>query len=125
MAEFRVQVEGLKDLRRDLRALDRDALKQVQRSLKGSAEIVAAQARIDAPKRTGELARSIRAGTSGNRALVRSRLPYGNPIHWGWPKRNITANPFIDRAADKKANAALERLADDLEDVFRKHGFDR
>lgn len=120
-----VTVKGLADLRRDLRRLGRtDLLKAVRVGLKGSAEIVVKEARGASytPRRTGRLAASIRAGTSGNRAVIRSPLPYANPIHWGWPKRGIAPQPFLPRAAAIKAPVALEVLADHIDDAFRRNG---
>ena len=26
-------------------------------------------------------------------------MPYAGPIHWGWPARNIKAQPFVVEAA--------------------------
>jgi hypothetical protein len=34
-------------------------------------------------------------------AVVRAggaRLPYGGPIHWGWPARHLAAQPFLTDA---------------------------
>jgi HK97 gp10 family phage protein len=66
-----VSVRGLKELRRDLRAVeDVDGAKQVRRALLTAAEIVAAEARSRVPARTGRARGSIKAGASGNRAYV-------------------------------------------------------
>lgn len=120
-----IAVEGLADLRRDLRAINSDLPGELRGALRDAADVVAGQARREAPRRTGRLAASIRPGTSGARAMVRSPLPYAGPIHWGWPQQGIRANPFIERAADAKAPAALEQLADSVEALSIRHGFNR
>lgn len=121
-----IVVEGLKEARRDLRRVDRALAKELRGALKDAAEVVAAEARRQAPHRTGRLAKSIRAGASGSGAVVRAggaRVPYANPVHWGWKRHGIEANPFIERAADKKADEALERLADNMDALFKRNGF--
>jgi hypothetical protein len=66
--------------------------------------MVAAAARSAAPRRTGRLAASGRGSRAAGSAVVRfggARVPYAGPIHYGWPRRNITAQPFaVDAAHD-------------------------
>jgi hypothetical protein len=61
------------------------------------------------------------SGTQGA-AIVRAggaRVPYAGPIHWGWPRRHITARPWLaDTAARTQPTweatylAALEHIID-------------
>lgn len=71
---------------------------------------VAGKARAGAPIGTaaegdnhpGQLAGTVKAQASAVRASVtagNAQTPYGPPVHWGWPKHNITANPFLQRGA--------------------------
>lgn len=96
-----LRVEGARGLRRDLRALG-DDLADLKDANAGAAAIVAAAASARAPRRTGRLAASVR----GNRAVGRARVnaggaavPYAGPIHFGWPRRHIEAQPFVYDAA--------------------------
>jgi hypothetical protein len=76
---------------RDLTALNRSA-----------AAVVGAAAKARAPRRSGALAGSVRVGGTRTAGTVRAgsaSVPYAMPIHWGWPSRNITAQPFISDAA--------------------------
>ena len=55
-----------------------------------------------APHRSGTLAGSVRGNQAKTMAAVRAggaRVPYAGPIHWGWPRRNIAAQPFLVDAA--------------------------
>ena len=58
-----------------------------------------AQARVRVPVRTGRLRASIRSRptTRGVRVLTGGtiRTPYAEPIHFGWPKRGIKAQPYL------------------------------
>jgi hypothetical protein len=103
MTRAQYEVEGGRELRRTLKAagIDLSNLKNVHRQ---AAELAAARGRVDAPERSGKLARSVRAGATQRAGVVRAgfaRLPYGPPIHWGWKRRNITPNPFLTRAAQE------------------------
>lgn len=74
--EFRVEFEGLRDFRRDLNKADKEAGKQMRLVLKEATEVVAKEAQKRSPRKSGTLAKSIKPGTSGDRALIRSSLDY-------------------------------------------------
>jgi HK97 gp10 family phage protein len=80
-----IRVDGLKELRRDLRAADRKVDRKLATKLKRAAEIVAADARDRVPTGPGaggHAADSIKAGVSGPKAFVKGggdAVPY-----YGW-----------------------------------------
>lgn len=127
--EFAVRVEGLNDLRRDLRKLEPAAVKEIRVVLKDAAQIVAAAARADAPRRTGRLADSIRATTSGSKGVVRSPLPYANVQHWGGtiaPKGTqirIKATEFITKNLERHADRVVDAIGDGIERAAQKNGW--
>lgn len=54
------------------------------------------------PTRSGRLAKTGRPSGTQTAAIVRvgtASVPYGGPIHWGWPNRHIVAQPWIYVAA--------------------------
>jgi len=65
-------------------------------------DIVAREARNLVPVRTGALRNSIRVSKALTRVSVSAgnngKVPYANPIHWGWFKRNIKPQPFFTKA---------------------------
>lgn len=63
-----------------------------------AAAIFAAQARATAPRLTGALANATQAASSKEGAGIANELPYFGPIHYGWPQRNIAAQPYVDEA---------------------------
>lgn len=101
---YRVEVRGLDAMRRALRALGPEfsvALRLAHRDIAN--RIVAPAAAREAPRRSGTLAGDVRGLATQNAARVavgRAAVPYANPIHWGWPRRNIAPNPFLQRAAE-------------------------
>jgi hypothetical protein len=125
-----VRVEGLADVRTSLRKLERTGeRKEVTRALKEGAQLVARTAGPFAPKRSGKLAASYRAGASGNSAFVRSRLPYAGVQEFGGtirPKGSpvvIRAQPAVTRALASKEDAVAEKVGDALDAVFRAAGW--
>lgn len=64
-------------------------------------ETVLAAARPLVPVRSGRLLSTVRIGRALNKVTVsagRASVPYANPIHWGWFKRNIKPQPFFVKA---------------------------
>jgi len=101
-----VKVTNLREVNKALKAIGvpNDAIKKAG---KESGELVASEARTLVPVRTGKLRNSIRVGATargkitvmaGNNRSSKSAVPYANPIHWGWFKRNIKPQPFFSRA---------------------------
>jgi hypothetical protein len=123
MPDSTARVEGLDRLVRTLNKAQVD-LSDLKDAHAAVGRIVAADAQARAPRRTGRLAGSIRASRQARRAQVvagGARVPYANPIHWGWPSRGIAANPFLSDAAQatesqwvplyrKDVQAALDKV---------------
>lgn len=95
-------VDGADRLRRTMRkaGVDMTRLKDAHREV---ADTVSARARGTAPKGpTGRLAASTRPGATQKAAIIRAgrkSVPYAGPIHWGWPRRGIRAQPWLQEAA--------------------------
>lgn len=102
-----IQVEGLREVLRDLRRLrDDETPKAIKAANLDAAKAVEPVAQAEAPKRSGRLARSVRAsatkrvGTVKAGAAGKAKL-YAGVIHFGWARRRIRANPFLDRAINR------------------------
>lgn len=101
-----IQVGGHSRLSRTLRQAGVD-MKELKPVNKEAAEITMRQAQTTAPIRSGRLAASLRVGATNRAGVVRAGnnrqsatgVPYAGAIHWGWPDRNITPNPFMYEAA--------------------------
>lgn len=100
---FYVKVEGLDEIRERIgRITNRETKQMLAGAYKDGLEIIADRARELAPRRTGNLAGSIRTvgGTTktGRVFAGSAKVPYAGPIHWGWPRRNIEPQPFLSEA---------------------------
>jgi HK97 gp10 family phage protein len=96
-----VKVKGYKQAIKALQAIGVPA-SEIKAAGSEAGELVANQARALAPVRSGALRNSIRVSKALNRVSVSAgnnrSIPYANPIHWGWFKRNIKPQPFFIKA---------------------------
>ena len=96
-----VKVKGYKQAIKALQAIGVPAA-EIKAAGSEAGELVANQARTLAPVRSGRLRDSIRVSKALNRVSVSAgnnrSIPYANPIHWGWFKRNIKPQPFFIKA---------------------------
>lgn len=100
-----IKVRGFNQAIRSLRELGvpDDEIKDAGQE---AGDLVANEARSLVPVRSGKLRDSIRVGRqlrrvtiqAGNNRKTKSGVPYANPIHWGWFKRNIKPQPFFVKA---------------------------
>jgi hypothetical protein len=96
-----------------------------------SAEIVANKARQPGfvPVKSGALRRSIRSAKALRGASVSAggkRVPYANPIHWGWfydrknfVYKNIKPNPFFARALGYTRDEVLKNYYDNIDKLMK------
>ena len=96
-----IKVKGLRSSIKALQAIGVDAA-EIKAAGNDAGEIVAREARNLVPVRTGNLRNSIRTSKALNKVSVSAgnngKVPYANPIHWGWFKRNIKPQPFFIKA---------------------------
>lgn len=101
---------------------------RVKAAGKEAGEIVAEEARAEAPVRSGRLRNSIRVASLQRSVQVRAgskRIPYGNPIHWGWfydkqrdIKKNIKPNPFMSRALGYKKQQIIATYVKNMDKLL-------
>lgn len=96
-----VEIDGARRLRTTLKKAGYDLadFKKVNRT---AAATVAAHAKSTSPYKTGALQSTIRPAATLRAGIVRAgfkRVPYAGPIHWGWPSRNIKAQPWLTTTA--------------------------
>lgn len=96
-----IKVAGLKQAIKALQAIGVPAA-EIKAAGSEAGDLVANQARALAPVRSGALRNSIRVSKALNRVSVSAgnnkSVPYANPIHWGWFRRNIRPQPFFVKA---------------------------
>lgn len=126
-----IEIDGLKALRRDLRAVNRQADRDVVRGLKGAVQstVVPKAAALAPGVRLGP---SLRVGVVGGTVHIRSRLPHARVVHWGLRhplfgnREHWYANPkdpFILDAVRGSEGEILDAMADAVEGALRRNGF--
>lgn len=104
MPSGHVVVEGGARFRRTLRKTGAD-MKDLTRLHRRVGQIILPRAKALAPvgpEAGGHISNTIRATAAQSHSTIRAggkTRPYGPPIHWGWRRRGITANPWITAAA--------------------------
>ena len=121
-----VRVEGLNKTLRALQTYGVEVadLKDVMAGIAREGAVLASRY---APKRSGRLAGTIRGNKAKAKAVViagRARIPYAGAINYGWPKRNIKASLFMQRADKELAPRAVEMLEAGLDRAAGKAGLD-
>jgi phage gpG-like protein len=101
MATAGVTVQGARELRGAMRkaGLDMGEMKAVHARV----GLLVAQSTTP-PRRSGRLAASIRSTGQAGAAVVRAggaKVPYAGVIEYGWPSRNISAQPYLRTAAHR------------------------
>jgi hypothetical protein len=108
-----VAIEGARELRASLKAVDRGLGRELARIHKKVAAPLAEAVASRAPVRSGRLAGSIRALGSQRAAQVAAgsarAVPYAGPINYGWPARNIPAAYFLEAGLEAEDQATLDR----------------
>ena len=115
-----VKVEGLKELLATMRKAGVD-MADMKRANQSAGRTVASWAGVTAPRRSGALGMSVRPANQVGRARVMaggSSVPYAGPIHWGWPARSISAQPFISAAAQATESAWVEQYLNELQQII-------
>lgn len=120
-----IRVEGLNQLIRalNLTAHEVDDLKDAFQELSQEGARAAA---AFAPKRSGALAGSIRGNRAKNKAVISAgrggSVPYAGPINYGWAKRNIRANGFMQRADEQLKPKAVTVLKREIDKLIARRG---
>lgn len=121
-----IELEGQREFRRALRAMG-DDLDDLKAAHLAGARIVMKEALELVPVLTGTLQETIRASGTKTRGVVRAgykRVPWAGPIHFGWPDRNITPQPFLYDAIDHRRDEVLDVYWDRVTRIARDRGME-
>ena len=128
--EEAILVEGLADLQIAFKAIGVpvDAIKAANRE---SGQAVAVEARKQSPVRSGALRKSIRIANVSTNVKIRAgfkKIPYANPIHWGWfydrenfIYKNIKPNPFMARALGYTRDEVIKTYTEQMAKLIAKY----
>jgi HK97 gp10 family phage protein len=126
-----IKVVGLNEAIRALRAIGVPSA-EIGLASQQAGELVANRARSLVPVRTGALRATIKAKKIARKVVVsagnNTRVPYANPIHFGWnyDKRNLQAKnirprPFFSNALRSTRSEVYKIFFDNIEKLFQKY----
>ena len=113
MALRAVYVDGLDELRRELRRVKDSELDEEMKQIHAElAREVQKRAEPRVPVDSGRLKGSLRSTGTVRDAIGRvgkASVPYAPPIHWGWKARNIEPQRFLTDAAQSLEQGIADR----------------
>jgi len=74
------------------------------------------EAKASPPRRTGALSASLQSVAGPGDVVVGSPLRYATFVHWGAPRHNVRAQPFL--------LSAVEVSTDELAELYARHARD-
>ena len=125
-----ITVDGLVGLMKALQAVGTpvEAIREANEAVGG---MVLRTAKNIAPVQSGDLRRTIRLTKATTNIKIRAglkRVPYANPIHWGWfydrnnfITKNIRPNPFMARALGYNRDEILTKYASEMKKLIDKY----
>jgi HK97 gp10 family phage protein len=126
-----IKVAGLNEAIRALRAIGVPSA-EIGLASQEAGELVANRARSLVPVRTGALRATIKAKKIARKVVVsagnNNRVPYANPIHFGWnydrknnQPKNIRPRPFFSNALTSTRSQVYRIFFDNIEKLFQKY----
>jgi hypothetical protein len=118
-----IEVVGAKKLAAALRKTE-GGIADLKVAHSDAARIVEGEAKTLVPRRSGTLAASIRSSGTQAGGVVRAgraKVPYANVIHFGWPRHNITPQPFLYDAVDARRNEVVESFNKHVKKITKRH----
>jgi hypothetical protein len=123
VAGYTVTIKGVNEVIRSLKQYEGavDDLKDANAAIGNK---VAVTAKATAPFKTGSLSGTVRANRAMKKVQIKAggaRVPYAGVIEYGWPARNIEAQPYLRRAAWDNREYAKEQYSINLQAIARKY----
>lgn len=127
MAEaIEITVEGVKQVQDTLDKLARE-LENNSTLNKELSSTLAQKASAIAPRLTGALAASVQGNPSEKKAQIlagNEAVPYAGVIEYGWPQRNITAQPYLRAAVNNNMDYIVAKYEDSIKENIKKYNLD-
>ncbi len=123
MAGYTVTIKGVNEVIRSLKQYQGavDDLKDANAAI-GSK--VAVSAKATAPYLSGRMAGTVRANRAMKKVQIKAggaAVPYAGVIEYGWPARQIDAQPYLRRAAWDNREYVKEQYSQNLQAIARKY----
>jgi hypothetical protein len=122
MAEA-ITVEGIKQVTDSLKKLNKDLESNIELN-KELSTTLSQKASAMAPVLTGALASSVKGNPSAEKAQIlagSAAVPYAGVIEYGWPDRNIDAQPYLNPAVNDNMGYIIEKYNDSIQKAIKQY----
>jgi hypothetical protein len=122
MAEA-ITVEGIKQVTDSLKKLNKDLESNIELN-KELSTTLSQKASAMAPKLTGALASSVVGNPSAEKAQIlagSAAVPYAGVQEYGWPLRNIEAQPYLNPAVRDNMGYIIEKYNDSIQAAIKQY----
>lgn len=122
MAEA-ITIQGIKEVTDSLNKMARDLESNTELN-KELSTTLSQKASALAPRLTGALASSVVGNPSAEKAQIvagSAAVPYAGVIEYGWPLRNIQAQPYLNPAVNNNIGYIVEKYNDSIQDAIKKY----
>jgi phage gpG-like protein len=119
-------VEGIKEVNATLDKLGRDLESNLDLN-KELSSTLSQKASAMAPRLTGALASSVVGNPSAEKAQIvagSAAVPYAGVQEYGWPGRNIEAQPYLRPAVFNNMGYIVEKYNDNISNAIKKYNLD-
>lgn len=123
MAEANISIQGVKEVKDSLDKMARDLESNLDLN-KELSTTLAQKASALAPRLTGALASSVVGNPSAEKAQIvagSAAVPYAGVIEYGWPDRNIDAQPYLNPAVNDNMGYIIEKYNDSIKKAIQKY----
>jgi len=124
VVSFRVEIRGMKKALKTVSELSKETVKSIDDAIQTSAKLVAQNAKLLAPVKTGRLKESIVSEKIADKvARVRDGVPYGVYQEMGffhWKSGRFIRNPFLEPSIFAVLSQMEDRITYSIERLVRK-----
>jgi len=122
MAEA-ITIQGVKEVTDSLNKLARDLESNIELN-KELSTTLSQKASALAPRLTGALASSVQGNPSAEKAQIlagSAAVPYAGVQEYGWPEKNIKAQPYLNPAVNNNMGYIIEKYNDSIQKAIKQY----
>lgn len=123
MAEANISIQGVKEVTDSLNKMARELESNIELN-KELSTTLSQKASALAPRLTGALASSVVGNPSAEKAQIMAgsaAVPYAGVIEYGWPDRNIDAQPYLNPAVNDNMGYIIEKYNDSIQKAIKQY----
>lgn len=123
MAGASISIQGAKEVKSSLSKLVKNLEKNEELN-KELSSTLSQKASAMAPRLTGELASSVVGNPTAEKAQISAgsnAVPYAGVQEYGWPQRNIQAQPYLRPAVYNNIGYIVEKYNDSIQKTIKKY----